>query len=76
MATKLYPPYINGTLPAFWLTYDASNTSIVNSLITIPFTDNVARGSNVTGYSLRLRTASTGAYLFPPIYADIANSSD
>lgn len=68
MAGKLYPPYINGTLPAFWLNYDASNSIITGASITIPFSENPAVGNAVKGYKLRLRTASTGSYLFEPIY--------
>ena len=68
MAGKLYPPYINGTLPAFWLNYDASQSVITGASITIPFSENPAVGSAVSGYKLRLRTASTGSYLFEPIY--------
>jgi hypothetical protein len=37
MATKLYPPYIAGTLPAFYLNYDSSNKVITGAKITIPF---------------------------------------
>lgn len=68
MSVKLYPPYINGTLPAFWLNYDASGTQVVGASITIPFSDNPAANDSIRGYSLRLRTASTGSYLFEPIY--------
>ena len=68
MSVKLYPPYINGTLPAFWLNYDASKTQVIGASITIPFSDNPAASDSIKGYSLRLRTASTGSYLFEPIY--------
>ncbi len=68
MAGKLYPPYINGTLPAFWLDYDASQSVITGASITIPFSENPAVGNTVNGYKLRLRTASTGSYLFEPVY--------
>ena len=70
MAGKLYPPYIDGTLPAFWLDYDASNSVITGASITIPFSENPAVGSSISGYKLRLRTASTGSYLFEPIYTN------
>lgn len=68
MAAKLYPPQINGTLPAFWLNYDASNAVVLNTVITIPYTDSATVNSgNIYGFCLRLRTASSGTYLFPPI---------
>ena len=68
MANKLYPPYIEGTLPAFCISYDSSNTVIKEATIDIPFTPNVAVGqTEVKGLILRLRTASTGSYLFEPI---------
>ena len=68
MAAKLYPPQINSTLPAFWLNYDASNAVVLNTVITIPYTDSATVNSgNIYGFCLRLRTASSGTYLFPPI---------
>ena len=68
MANKLYPPYIEGTLPAFCISYDSSNTVVKEATIDIPFTPNVAVGqTEVKGLILRLRTASTGSYLFEPI---------
>ena len=68
MANKLYPPYINGTLPAFYISYDSSNTVVKEAVINIPFAKNTAVGeTEVKGFVLRLRTASTGSYLFEPI---------
>ena len=68
MVYKLYPPYIEGTLPAFCLSYDSSNTAIKGATIEVPFTPNSSVGDNeVAGLMLRMRTASTGSYLFAPI---------
>ncbi len=70
MGTKLYPPRIEGTLPAFWLEYDTSNTVIRGASITVPFIQNVAvSDAQIACFVLRLRTASTGSYLFSPIYS-------
>ena len=76
MASKLYPPYINGTLPAFWLNYDPSNTVVISASIAIPFSDNPAKTGIISGYSLRLRTASSGSYLFAPIFSGSASVED
>ena len=77
MATKLYPPYIAGTLPAFYLNYDGSKTVITGAKITIPFQMNLTvSDSQIKGFSLRLRTASTGSYLFSPIFSSNYNTSD
>ena len=74
MGLKLYPPQIEGTLPAFWLTYDGSNTSIIGASITIPYMDSATVSSDtVSGFCLRLRTASTGSYLFEPIFSSAIN---
>ena len=49
---KLYPPYINGTIPAFYYTKGAAKTSIA-----VPFTMNraVAAGE-VAGFALKIKT--------------------
>ena len=70
MGTKLYPPRIEGTLPAFWLNYDASNTIVRGASIKVPFVQNAAvSDAQIAGFVLRLRTASTGSYLFSPIFS-------
>ena len=70
MASKLYPPKIEGALPAFWLDYDTSNTVITGANIRIPFEPSTAvNATQVFGMVLRLRTVSTGSYLFPPIFS-------
>lgn len=49
---KLYPPYINGTIPAFYYSEGATNTKIV-----VPFTMNKAvAASEVAGFALKIKT--------------------
>lgn len=75
---KLYPPVIDGVLPAFYLTYDAaSGTVLKGGTIIIPFMMNVTMSeSQVKGFSLRLRTASSGSYVLPPIYSNTYSISN
>ena len=69
MANKLYPPQIEGALPAFYLDYDSSNTVVTGASIKIPFTQSSAVSNEEIGcFVLRFRTASTGSYLFSPIF--------
>lgn len=77
MAAKLYPPRINGTLPAFWLTYDNANLVLRGAEITIPFAMNqTVSAEQVKGFMLRLRTASSGSYIFSPIFSNDYNLSE
>ena len=70
MAAKLYPPYIEGTIPAFCMKYDGAHKQKVGADITIPFSMNsTVSDATIVGFSLRLRTASTGSYLFAPIFS-------
>lgn len=70
MADKLYPPRIEGSLPAFWLEYDATNSVVRGANITIPFEPSSAvNETQVEGFVLRLRTVSTGSYLFSPVFS-------
>ena len=49
---KLYPPYINGTIPAFYYSEGATNTKIV-----VPFTMNKAvAAGEVAGFALKIKT--------------------
>lgn len=74
MANKLYPPQIEGSLPAFYLNYDPSHNIVLSANITIPFSMNAAVGVNqVKAFCLRLRTASSGSYLFAPVYSENFN---
>lgn len=68
---KLYPPVIEGVLPAFYLEYDAATGTILKGgSLTVPFMMNATVGeSQVKGFSLRLRTTSSGSYVLPPIYS-------
>ncbi len=77
MPAKLYPPQITGTLPAFWLTYDSSNLLLRGADIKIPFSMNqVVSATSVKGFMLRLRTASSGSYIFSPIFSNDYNMSE
>ena len=76
MATKLYPPVIDGVLPAFYLTYSSAGAILAGGSLTVPFTMNATVAeSQVKGFSLRIRTASTGSYVLPPIYSNIYSLS-
>lgn len=68
--SKLYPPYINGTIPAFYKAYDAQDISETDgTVITVPFTMNNAVGiSSIEGFALRIKTVQSGLYLCAPIY--------
>jgi hypothetical protein len=69
--TKLYPPHIEGTLPAFYLEKTSKDSKPTGAYISVPFSMNVAVSSIlVKGFYLRLRTASSGNYLFEPVYSD------
>jgi hypothetical protein len=69
--TKLYPPHIEGTLPAFYLEKTSKDSNPTGAYISVPFSMNVAVSSvSVKGFYLRLRTASSGNYLFEPVYSD------
>jgi len=77
MPAKLYPPQITGTLPAFWLTYDSSNLLLRGADIKIPFSMNqVVSATSVKGFMLRLRTASSGSYIFSPVFSNDYNMSE
>ena len=76
MATKLYPPQIEGSLPAFYLNYDPTNSVILGANITIPFTMNSTVSiTEVAAFVLRLRTTSSNTYLFAPIFSENFNLS-
>lgn len=69
--SKLYPPYINGTIPAFYKAYDAQNIAESDgTVIIVPFTMNNSVGiSSISGFVLRIKTVQSGVYLCPPIYS-------
>lgn len=79
MPTRLYPPQINGTLPAFYKSYDASTGVLKDTQIIIPFTASaLVSEADIVGFSLRLKTSSTNTYLFEPVEStnyNIANST-
>ena len=73
---KLYPPIIEGVLPAFYLNYDSNGQILKGGSLTIPFAmNNAVSESQVKGFSLRIRTASSGSYILPPIYSNVYNLS-
>ena len=58
--SKLYPPQIEGKLPAFYNTYNSNNTKIIETTLKIPFGINRAVDSNsIKNIALRIRTTST-----------------
>lgn len=70
MSTKLYPPQIAGSLPAFCKTYDILQDLSTGARITIPFIMNAGVGeAEVKGFALRLKTASSNTYICPVIYS-------
>jgi hypothetical protein len=70
MSTKLYPPQIAGSLPAFCKTYDILKDLSLGAKITIPFIMNAGVGeAEVRGFALRLKTASSNTYICPVLYS-------
>lgn len=70
MATKLYPPQLEGTLPAFYKSHDDK----VKTAITIPFGINRAvSNTSIHGMRLRLRTASTNTFILSDLDASIVD---
>lgn len=68
MATKLYPPQLEGALPAFYKNYDIDEDTdkrdLVGVSITIPFGLNRAVvTTEIAQIALRLRTSSTNTYI-------------
>ncbi len=61
--TRLYPPQLEGSLPAFYKKYNADN-ELTGAIINIPFGVNRAVSmSSVDGLAIRIRTTSTNTYL-------------
>ena len=55
---KLYPPYIEGTIPAFF------KDDVGTVMITVPLSMNKAVGEReVKGFKLKIKTAQTGILL-------------
>jgi hypothetical protein len=66
--TKLYPPIISGTLPAFYLEENDMDRSIK---ITVPFTMNRAVSPvQVAGFALRMKTVQNSNYLYTALITD------
>ena len=71
MSRQLYPPVIKGVLPAFYLNYSQVGRVLRGGNLTVPFNmNNSVSESQFTGFSLRIRTASTSSYVLPPIYSN------
>ena len=61
---KLYPPQLEGALPAFYKSYDDDGETLLSCTINIPFGINRAVNiKSVDKVALRLRTTSTNTYL-------------
>ena len=76
MATKLYPPQLNGTLPAFYKSYDEKG-NLTGASITIPF--GLTRGVDLNSISqvvIKLRTTSTNTYILSGVDASSINIDD
>ena len=70
MSTKLYPPQLAGSLPAFCKTYDILQDLSTGARITIPFVMNAGVGeAEVKGFALRIKTVSSNTYLCPVLYS-------
>ena len=63
MATKLYPPELEGTLPAFCKNYNKKK-ELLGATLKIPFGLNRAvNNSSISNMTIRIRTASTNTFL-------------
>jgi hypothetical protein len=71
---KLYPPYIEGTIPAFYKTTDLDGT--VRAELTVPFSMNKAVSKwEVKGFSLKLKNVfGDDSYLINTTTASDSNS--
>jgi hypothetical protein len=57
---KLYPPYLDGTVPSFYSVADEQTGLLVSTSITIPFATNKSVGINdIIGFSLKIKTIQT-----------------
>lgn len=66
----LYPPYIEGTLPAF--IYDSSQTS---NYITIPFAMNKTVSYNlIDGFSIRVKTVQSNQLVYSMTYLEVRDN--
>lgn len=60
---KLFPPLIEGVIPAFYFDYDANGKGIVK--IAIPFSMNRAVSPiQIGGFALKIKTVQSSSYLF------------
>ena len=63
MSTKLYPPYLEGTIPAFYTTVDP-NTKEETTIMKVPFSMNRAVGENVVGgFILKIKSVQSNSVL-------------
>ena len=64
MGQKLYPPMLNGVLPAFSKDEDNDITEVK---ITVPFTMNkTVNRDDIDGFALMIKTVSTGQLIAAP----------
>lgn len=73
MAVKLYPPQLEGSLPAFVNTYDTfydDKKIVVSTTLKIPFGINRAVSvNNIANVAIKIRTTSTNTYLVSDEFA-------
>lgn len=68
---KLFPPLIEGVIPAFYSDYDANGKGMVK--ITIPFSMNRAVSPiQIGGFALKIKTVQSSSYLFTAQVKDAA----
>lgn len=71
---KLYPPYIEGTIPAFY-TENVSGTA--QTILTVPFSMNKSVGkANISGFSLKLKTVNSNVFLYTNLKATAVSDYD
>lgn len=65
MPHKLYPPYIEGTIPAFYGTEVEGDSSNTIYSLTVPFSMNKGVGLNeVAGYQLKIKTIQSNQVIY------------
>lgn len=66
---KLYPPYIEGTIPAF---YTETKNGTDQTILTVPFSMNRSVGkSDIKGFALKMKTVNSNVF----IYSDLTVST-
>jgi len=71
---KLYPPYIEGTIPAFY-TENIEGTD--QTILTVPFSMNRSVGKvNVGGFALKMKTVNSNVFVYSNLKATAASDYD